>query len=123
MKLLIKSGLIIALLAGLSVSSSPLWAVDDMKNWQTSLIRKLQESHIYPRSAIRKEIEGRALVNITINRAGEILEYTVVESAGNDVLDKTIPKMVEKLNPLPEPPSSISDANLTFTVPVTWRLQ
>lgn len=114
----------LALCVGLAAGSMTTVAdASDMKSWQKSVVKKLMKSHIYPRSAIRREIEGRAMVEIRIDRSGAVQDYTVLEPSGEDVLDKVIPKMVAKLDPLPSPPEDASDSQLTVVIPFAWRLQ
>ena len=119
-------GSISILMAGLVaiafVLSTPVFA-DDIGEWRTEVVKLIAKKHIYPRSAISREIEGKARVQVTLARSGEITAYEVLEPTGEDVLDKTIPKMMEKLNPFPEPPASMDDGSLTFVIPITWRLQ
>lgn len=90
--------------------------------WQKSVVQKISKEHIYPRSAIQKELEGVAKVQITIDRSGAITDYKIVEPTGESALDSAIPKMMEKINPIPTPPSSLADNNLTFVLPIAWRL-
>lgn len=115
--------LIVALLCtgAFMVTATPAYA--DIKSWQKEIVKKIVKSHIYPRSAIAREIEGRAKVSVTIDRTGKITAYEILEPSGESQLDKVIPKMMEKLDPLPEPPAELSDDNLTFTIPIAWRLQ
>jgi len=111
--------MLIALAAGLL--AAPAHA--DVKAWQKQIVKKIVKSHIYPRAAIAREIEGRARVSVTIDRTGKILAFEVTEPTGKSQLDKVIPKMMEKMDPLPAPPDDLPDANLTFTIPIAWRLQ
>lgn len=103
------------------VLATPVQA--DVKGWQKQIIKKIVKSHIYPRAAIAREIEGRAKVSVTIDRTGKILAFEVLEPTGKSQLDKVIPKMMEKMDPLPAPPDDLPDSNLTFTIPISWRLQ
>ncbi len=95
----------------------------DVKDWQKKIVKKIVKSHIYPRAAIAREIEGRARVRVTIDRSGKILTFDVTEPTGKSQLDKVIPKMMKKMDPLPAPPDDVPDSNLTFTIPISWRLQ
>ncbi len=119
LKLLAVASVLGATAMGVSTPASAL----DMKSWQQAVVKKIQKSHIYPRSAIRKEIEGRAMVELKFDRAGSITNFEILEPTGEAVLDKTIPKMVEKMDPLPEPPAEMADGKLSITIPISWRLQ
>jgi len=98
-------------------------SADDLKDWRLKVVKKIAKKHIYPRSAISREIEGKARVKVTLARDGAITTFEVVQPSGQAILDKAIPKMMKKLNPLPAPPASLPDENLTFVIPITWRLQ
>ena len=80
------------------------------------------KKQVYPRSAIDNEIEGKAKVKVTIDRAGKVTAFNVVQPTGQDVLDKELPKLGDRISPLPTPPAELSDAQLTFVLPVTWAL-
>ncbi|MCK0069371.1 energy transducer TonB [Kordiimonas laminariae] len=110
------------LIAASFAIAAPVQA-DERSDWTKAIAKKVAKSHVYPRSAIQREIEGRAKVRITIDRAGAITNYEVVEPTGKKVLDKVIPRMVKKMSPLPTPPGSVGDNDLTFILPITWRLQ
>ena len=112
----------VAVMASVSMASSPVFA-DDIKDWRRKVVKKIAKKHIYPRSAISREIEGKARVKVTLGRDGVITNFEIVQSSGQAILDKAIPKMMKKLTPLPAPPDSLPDANLTFVIPITWRLQ
>jgi len=107
----------------LTVMLSVPVSANDVGTWRKAVIKTIIKSHVYPRSAISREIEGSAKVKITISRAGDITGYEVMQPTGEDVLDEVIPTMVDKMNPLPAPPDALPDANLTFVIPLTWRLQ
>lgn len=108
-----------ASIAGVSSSVQ----ADEIKDWRVSVVKQIAKKHIYPRSAISREIEGKARVRITMARSGEITNFEILEPTGQSILDKTIPKIIKKLSPLPEPPASLPDDKLSFVIPFTWRLQ
>jgi len=95
---------------------------DDVSDWRKQVSKAFIKSHIYPRAALSRELEGKARVQVTISRSGEITTYEVVEPTGQPSLDKVIPKMMGKLNPLPAPPASLADNDLVFVVPISWHV-
>lgn len=113
---------LLAAFAILSFASVPAVA-GEVEDWRRKVAQRIAKKHIYPRSALSREIEGKARVKLTMDRSGEITGYEVVQPTGQAILDKAIPKMMKKLNPLPAPPESIPDAKLSFIIPITWRLQ
>ena len=107
------------LAAGLAVGPA---AAQDVKSWQSALAKKIAAKHVYPRSALMREIEGSAKVKVTIDRSGAIQNFEVVEATGQKILDNAIPKMMKRLDPLPAPPGDMDDSRLTFIIPISWRL-
>ena len=95
----------------------------DLASWQRSIAKVVAQKQVYPRSALRREIEGQVRVQVTVGRSGEMTEFQILEETGHEVLDREVPKLMERIDPLPEPPSDISDENLTFILPLSWVLQ
>lgn len=108
-------------LSGLMVSS-PSYAVDK-SDWLKKIGKRIGSKTIYPKSAIRKGIEGKAKVKITIDRQGTIVAFDVIEQTGEAILDKVIEKSIKRISPLPSPPAELTDAELVFNLPLVWRLQ
>ncbi len=100
--------------------SAPLHA-DEMDDWRGTVIQSLISNKIYPRSAIEKEIEGRALVLLTVNSAdGEIVSYDILQPTGQLILDREIPKIILRTKELPTPPTD--ETITTLVVPLIWTL-
>ncbi|GHF14111.1 hypothetical protein GCM10017044_05250 [Kordiimonas sediminis] len=104
-----------ALLMGSAVS-----AAGDMKSWQQAVVKMVQKNQKYPRSAVSREIEGKAKVRISVAADGAITTYEIAEATGETVLDREIPKLMERLNPLPALPEGQTE--LTFVLPLNWSL-
>lgn len=113
----------IAAAAILTAVAAPAFAADDLQSWQKKIVQLVAQKQVYPRAALSREIEGRAKVRLTIDRSGAISSHEVLESTGSEVLDNEIENLVERLNPLPTPPSNISDENLSFVLPLAWVIQ
>ncbi|WP_262692240.1 energy transducer TonB [Kordiimonas aestuarii] len=111
---------VIALTFVFTAASAPAHAADDMKKWQVQVIKAVAKNQRYPRSAIAREIEGKAKVRLVVAADGSITSHEVVEGTGEAVLDREIPKLVEKLNPLPALPGGQDE--LSFLLPLTWTL-
>lgn len=95
----------------------------DIKKWQTKIVKRIAKKQVYPRSAMRKEIEGRAKVQVSIDRTGSIVAHEVIQATGHDVLDREIPKLMKRINPLPAPPSELKDSQLSFVIPLSWIIR
>lgn len=105
-----------------SVAIAPAHA-GDVASWQKSVVNLISKKQVYPRAALASAIEGKAKVKVTIDRAGAIKNFEVVQPAGNALLDDEVPKLMSRINPLPAPPAELPDANLTFVLPLSWALE
>ncbi|GHF14118.1 hypothetical protein GCM10017044_05260 [Kordiimonas sediminis] len=114
-----KISALIALTVAISFTGA-VTAAGDMGSWQKAVIKKVQENQKYPRSAVSREIEGKAKVRISVGADGAITAHEVVEATGETVLDREIPKLMERLNPLPALPEGQTE--LTFVLPLNWSL-
>ncbi|MBL4602735.1 MAG: energy transducer TonB [Emcibacteraceae bacterium] len=95
----------------------------DISGWQKAVNKKIAKKQSYPRAALRKELQGRAKVEINIDREGNIVAHTLTASTGHDLLDREVPKLMKRASPLPAPPSEVSDSQLTFVIPLAWVLE
>lgn len=95
----------------------------DISGWQKEVSKKIAKKQSYPRAALRKELEGRAKVEINIDREGNIVAHSLQTSTGHDLLDREVEKMMKRASPLPAPPADATDSQLTMVVPLAWVLQ
>ena len=93
---------------------------NDIRKWQKKIVHLVAKKQVYPRSAIRKELEGRAKVRVNIDRTGAIISHEVLTPTGQAVFDKEIPKLMKRINPLPALPESLTDTQLSFVLPLSW---
>ncbi|MFC3051511.1 energy transducer TonB [Kordiimonas pumila] len=111
--------LAVSTLVAFGLISAPANAMD-MNGWKQAVVKKVVENQTYPRSALAREIEGKAKVRLTVAANGSITSHEVVEQTGEDILDREIPKLVERLNPLPSLPDGQTE--LSFVLPLNWSL-
>lgn len=121
LKKLAPTFLLTALVAASFTFTAPSYA-DDLSDWRSKLGKRIGSKMIYPKSAIRKGITGKAKVKITIDRSGEITNFEILEKTGQKALDKVIEKSITRMNPLPAPPASLADSRLSFIIPLNWSL-
>lgn len=95
----------------------------DLQSWQKEVSSKIAKKQVYPRAALRKEIEGRAEVKINVDREGNIVAHTLQSSTGHELLDKEIDKLMERVSPLPKPPAGVNDSELSMVIPLAWTIQ
>jgi protein TonB len=77
---------------------------------------------IYPRRARMRREEGGVRVRFVIDRAGLLLEGTVVASSGRASLDEEAAAMMQRASPFPRAPRDISGDRIEFTAPIEFIL-
>ena len=90
-------------------SSSPSATKTDGPHMQQTLgsdfipliLAKIEAAKIYPRSAIRRGLEGAATVKFRIRPDGQVDEVNLVRSSGFDVLDRASIRAIKKAAPFP----------------------
>ncbi|MGF1606274.1 MAG: TonB family protein [Rhodothalassiaceae bacterium] len=115
-------------LAVLAIGGAALAALtpafgNDLQKWRKDVVKTVVSNRIYPDSAISRGIEGVAKVRISIDRSGNITGFEVMQPTGQEILDREIPKFIDRINPLPAPPDALPDDKLTFVFPLVWKLE
>lgn len=87
-------------------------------SWQRRLIAHLERHKRYPPQA-RGE-QGTASVAFTIDREGRVSAVHIARSSGSAALDEETLAMIRRSQPLPVPPGGITDAELSFIVPIRY---
>jgi len=115
------SVLVASIMTVVGFSSSAIAA--DIDIWQSEVGQAIAKKQVYPRAALRKEIEGKVKVEINIDRDGNIVAHSLKSSSGHEVLDREIPKLIKRVSPLPKPPADAKQNELTMVIPLAWTLQ
>lgn len=115
------SVLVASIMTVVGFSSSAIAA--DIDIWQSEVGQAIAKKQVYPRAALRKEIEGKVRVEINIDRDGNIVAHSLKSSSGHEVLDREIPKLIKRVSPLPKPPADAKQNELTMVIPLAWTLQ
>jgi protein TonB len=86
------------------------------------LHRHISGAKSYPRFARKAGIEGRLLVEITVDSNGRILAVKVRESSGHQILDDTTIDTIRNFERFPLPPQGLTWTKKTFVLPVSYKL-
>jgi len=92
-------------------------------SWQTSLVRHLQQYKRYPSDAQSQGEEGVVMLSFSVDRTGHVLAHEIVRSSGHPELDNEVMSMIERAQPLPPFPPSMTEAKLNLTVPIRFSLR
>jgi protein TonB len=89
--------------------------------WQIAVINRLQPFMKWPEDAPYWIDHAAPVVQITIDRKGNVLAAQVVGSSGYDSFDKAARKIFKRATMLPPPPPELPGNPLTFTMSVTFN--
>lgn len=78
---------------------------------------------VYPDSALRRGIEGRVEIEVTSDRAGNVIGSEIVGSSGMQVLDRAADDIVMSAQPMPAIPGDLDGDNFTFVMPIAFILE
>lgn len=83
-----------------------------------------QQAVTYPEEARRRNISGHAMVEISLDRAGNLLSAKLDQSSGSELLDAAALETVRRAAPYPAPPLGLPYAEVSgIVLPVFFRLQ
>jgi periplasmic protein TonB len=91
--------------------------------WQTQLAAHIERFKRYPAEARSRGEQGIAKVAFKIDHEGHVLTSRIVQSSGSAALDQETLAMLSRAQPMPPPPDQISDAQLSFVVPVRFNFR
>lgn len=93
------------------------------KAWEAQILQRLEHKMRYPVRAQRAGAQDVIYVRITVDRMGRVLSAVIDQSKGISLLDTAALDLVRRSGPLPAPPSSLSDRELEFVVPLEYTLK
>ncbi len=91
-------------------------------SYNSKVLAKLRAAKKYPAAARGKGIEGTAVLSFTISSSGRLTSAHVARGAGHPLLDSAVLSMVRNAAPFPAFPSSILKNQMTFSVPVQFKI-
>ena len=92
-------------------------------SWTTLLFKQLQRYKSYPSGARGRNEQGVVTLSFTVDRDGHVLSRQIVTSSGHPDLDAEVLTMIERAQPLPAFPASMTQAQQDFTVPIRFSLR
>jgi periplasmic protein TonB len=92
-------------------------------SWQSLLLKHLQQFKSYPSGARQRSEQGVVLLAFSIDRDGHVLSRRIVSSSGFADLDAEVLALVERAQPMPAFPPSMTEAQLDLTVPIRFSLR
>lgn len=89
---------------------------------EQKMLKFITENLKYPKQAVKKKIQGRAICQFFVETDGSITDVTIVRSSGNKSLDKAAIRVV-KMMPKWEPGSVQGKIQrVGYVLPVVFRI-
>ena len=87
--------------------------------WITSVTRHLEHYKRVPSKAITKAVIVQ--VAFTVDRSGHVLSHEIEKSSGRADLDAEATSMIERAQPLPAFPGTMTQTQVNLTVPISFE--
>jgi protein TonB len=95
----------------------------DEASWRSRLSKHLLKFKRYPNEAQSHGEEGTVTLSFTVDRTGHVLARKIVQSSGYPPLDAEVLSMIDRAQPLPAFPDTMTDSQIDLIVPVQFSLR
>lgn len=95
---------------------------DDVRKYIAALMRQLNRHKTYPAALKKAKIEGRVVLQFTLDRSGRLVASSVKQGSGSAELDRAALEMLARANPLPAIPDFMERDELALAIPVEYSL-
>ncbi|MDB5620361.1 energy transducer TonB [Tardiphaga sp.] len=109
--------------AASAASAGAAAAAAALPSYRDRLAAHLQRYKQYPSEAKSAGKQGVAMLNFTVSRSGQVLGSRLAGSSGVPELDAETMAMIRRAQPLPAFPPEMTQASLSFTVPVRFSIR
>jgi periplasmic protein TonB len=89
--------------------------------WEKELAAHFNKFKRYPPDRVMQSAE--VVVGFVLDRLGHVLSSRIVKGSGDASFDEAALAMLRRSDPVPPPPPLMADENLSFTVPVDFRVK
>lgn len=93
-----------------------------LQSYHNAILAWLEKHKRYPRMARRRNQQGTAILYFKIDRNGRVLNYNIRSSSGYKTLDHAASAMLQRANPLPPAPYTMSGKTMEFTLPIAFNI-
>lgn len=87
------------------------------QNWGRKISAYFELHKKYPE---KRNKAANVQVSLVINRRGNVVSATVVQSSGDPAFDDAALSMIHRSDPLPPPPAALTDDQFYFNLPVNF---
>ena len=112
---------------GETVGSKPYHFVEQMPELpggggQAAIVAAIQRAVKYPRQALSNGVEGKVFVSFTVTSKGDVVDVQIVKGLGSGLDEETL-RDIKTLPKFIPGKQNGREVSVSFTVPVTYRIQ
>ena len=89
---------------------------------QKEMFKYIQENLIYPKQALKKQIQGRSICQFIVEKDGSISHIRVVRSSGNKSLDRAAIRVIKTMPKWTPGRLQGKIVRTHYTLPVNFRI-
>ncbi len=87
--------------------------------WIVSVTRRLEHFRRVPSKSVTRLVTVQ--IGFTVDRSGHVLSHEIEKSSGRPDLDAEAASMIERAQPLPPFPESMTQSEINLTVPISFE--
>jgi len=91
-------------------------------SYEQLIVSHLERHKEYPRRAVRRNLEGQAMLYLRVAPDGSLKFSQLQSSTGVSILDEEIVAMVRRANPFPKAPQGIH-REIELSIPIAFELK
>lgn len=91
--------------------------------WQSALLARIETRKRYPTEARNRGEQGTAKIQFSIDRHGNLVNATIIESSGHAILDEEALAVLQRASPLPPPPAHMQGESVALTLPLSFTIK
>jgi TonB family protein len=86
--------------------------------WESKLSGYIKSHMRYPK--VQKDKAAIVTVSLVLNRQGKVLSVGIFRSSGDTAFDEAAISTIRRSDPLPRPPSELTDEQFSYILPMTF---
>ena len=91
-----------------------------LSDYSYSIRMKVASAQVYPEFAREKNKQGKAILSIKLGRNGNVLNVSVGNSSGHEVLDEAAVKAIKDAAPYPKIPDKLNRQYVLLKLPISF---
>lgn len=97
--------------------------LEEISDWQKSIVIQIAKAKTYPASARKQGIEGEVRVAFEIDRYGKIISREIETSSGYPQLDEAALTVLDEIGKMPTPPAYLDGESFALVIPFNFRIK